>query len=243
MDDRPASGLYDSVGGALNIPLPPSVTDLPRASYLEPDGPSTRDSTVPASLHNNTGPLLSNPLPLSLTDLPRASYLESVAPSTRDSVPASLHNNSGPLLSGYPKPESDEFLTEQQPQGDTTKARRRWPLILLGGVGFVVLVFLAVFLPVYFTVIKQHQRTSTSGSSPTSTSTPGGGGGGGGGGSNPGSTNNHGTTGGDGSTVVTEDGSTFIYNNKFGGFCKFEPSLSSLLDVPLSTENLGAKHC
>jgi len=167
-------------------------------------------------------------------------YLESDAPSIRDStVPASSNNNSDPLLSGYPKPESDD-LTEQQPQEDTTKPRRRWPLILLGSVGFVLLVFLAVFLPVYFTVIKHHQRTSTSGggssNAPTSTSTPGGGGGGG---SNP-NTNTY-TTGGDGSTIVTEDGSTIVYNNKFGGFCKSDPLLSSSLDYPLSTEIVGAK--
>jgi len=200
MDDRPVSEIPGSFGEALHIPLPPSLTDLPRGSYLESDAPSTRDSTVPAS----------------------------------------LNNNSGPLLSGYPKPESDEFLTEQQPQEDTTKPRRRWPLILLGGVGFVLLVFLAVFLPVYFTVIKHHHRTSTSGggssNAPTSTPTPGGGGGGG---SNPGA--NTYTTGGDGSTIVTEDGSTFIYNNKFGGFCKSDPLLSLSLDIPLSTEIVGAK--
>lgn len=35
-------------------------------------------------------------------------------------------------------------------------------------------------------------------------------------------------TGGDGSTIKTEDGTTFTYNNKFGGFCEFlkpKPSL------------------
>jgi hypothetical protein len=31
------------------------------------------------------------------------------------------------------------------------------------------------------------------------------------------------TTGGDGSTITTSDGSTFTYTNKFGGFCTSFP--------------------
>ena len=99
----------------------------------------------------------------------------------------------------------------------------------------IVAVALAVVLPVYFTVIKPKNNTSL----------------GGGGNNNTGTGNGNGTdnggdnhepptkppqgliTGGDGSTVTTENGTEFTYRNPFGGFCacilfslqwKMEPS-------------------
>jgi hypothetical protein len=70
-----------------------------------------------------------------------------------------------------------------------------------------VLAAVAVVVPVYFIVIKhQHHKSEsdvTNSSDPSSI------------GSNAGPTH-----GADGSTVTTSNGSTFTYNNPFGGYCE-----------------------
>lgn len=74
----------------------------------------------------------------------------------------------------------------------------------------VVVVALAVVLPVYFVVIKPHNSsTDTTGGSGTipTTGSPSGA-----------------TSGGNGSTVVTSDGSTFTYINPFGGYWVSDPN-------------------
>jgi glucan 1,3-beta-glucosidase len=82
----------------------------------------------------------------------------------------------------------------------------------------LVLLLIAVILPVYFLAIKhnsnaaatQHSPTTTASSpSATSTTTP----------SKSGL-----ITGGDGSTVTMEDGTTFTYRNPFGGFWYYDPT-------------------
>ncbi|PFH50439.1 glycoside hydrolase family 5 protein [Amanita thiersii Skay4041] len=74
----------------------------------------------------------------------------------------------------------------------------------------VGLTVLAVILPVYFTVIKpkkdsgdQQEQSEGNAAGDESQTDP--------------------TTGGDGSTVVMEDGTKFVYANKFGGFWVFDP--------------------
>ena len=74
----------------------------------------------------------------------------------------------------------------------------------------LVVVAIAVVLPVYFTVIKPN-TTSGGTKNPDSTTQP-----------TP--TNNPNspkglTTGGDGSTITTDNGTQFTYHNPFGGFC------------------------
>jgi hypothetical protein len=92
------------------------------------------------------------------------------------------------------------------------------------GIAILAAVILAVILPVYFTVIKPKQQNnhvnSSSGSSGPGTENPAGEGPIGGGKDDPASPTGA-TSGGDGSTVIAEDGSTFTYENKFGGFCEF----------------------
>ena len=78
------------------------------------------------------------------------------------------------------------------------------------------IIILAVVLPVYFTVIKPKNNTASgisngpdhSSSQPTPTSTSG----------NPNSPKGL-ISGGDGSTVTTDNGTQFTYHNSFGGFC------------------------
>ncbi|KAG9076861.1 hypothetical protein FS749_011316 [Ceratobasidium sp. UAMH 11750] len=100
--------------------------------------------------------------------------------------------------------------------------RKRNPLLytVIGLVALAVIV-VAVVVPVYYKVIKTNKSTSNassshggpSGGSPTASPT---------GGNNP--TSGVVTTGGDGSTVTKDDGTTFTYNNKFGGFWVFDPA-------------------
>ncbi|KAF8173134.1 glycoside hydrolase superfamily [Mycena galopus ATCC 62051] len=92
-----------------------------------------------------------------------------------------------------------------------SKKKRR---IAFGALAAFVIVAVAVILPVYFLVIKKHH---TSGGSSSSS----GGGGQSGGGGGKGETA---ITGGDGSTVVTDSGETFVYNNSFGGYWYADPN-------------------
>jgi glucan 1,3-beta-glucosidase len=77
----------------------------------------------------------------------------------------------------------------------------------------LVLIILAVVLGVYFGVIRNKHTTTGSGGSPSSSSPDSGG-----------SPSNSGSIiFGDGSVVTTENGSTFTYNNKFGGYFVVDP--------------------
>ncbi|KDQ16328.1 glycoside hydrolase family 5 protein [Botryobasidium botryosum FD-172 SS1] len=92
---------------------------------------------------------------------------------------------------------------------------------ILIGVAAVAVAVIAAVVPVYFLVIKPHQQNNnaaTSGSGGSGTSAGGGG--------SPGVVppKNGAVTGGDGSLITTETGSTFTYTNKLGGFWVFDPA-------------------
>lgn len=84
-------------------------------------------------------------------------------------------------------------------------------------VATIAILLLVAAVVVYFLVIKPktHASSSTSKTStatsatPTSTSTP---------------KTNVAITGGDGSTVTMDDGSTFVYHNSFGGYWYYDPN-------------------
>jgi hypothetical protein len=81
----------------------------------------------------------------------------------------------------------------------------------------LILLIIAVILPVYFLVIKhtsnnaasQPSHTSNTATAPSATST---------------SSSKALISGGDGSTVTMEDGTTFTYRNSFGGHWYYNPS-------------------
>ncbi|KZO99387.1 glycoside hydrolase family 5 protein [Calocera viscosa TUFC12733] len=113
------------------------------------------------------------------------------------------------------------------------KPRRKrgwlWFLGILVGVGIVAL---AVIIPVYFVLIKPHQSTASSDTSGSSGNNGNSNGSGGSGNNNNTTTTNGGQpapafsgaiTGGSGSTVTRDDGSTFVYTNNFGGTWYFDP--------------------
>ncbi|KAI0644611.1 glycoside hydrolase, partial [Trametes meyenii] len=94
------------------------------------------------------------------------------------------------------------------------------PWFWLAAIVAVIIVAVAVVVPVYFTVIKPKHHTTTSSASGSTSS---GGTSGGSGGSTTGDASSAIKIGGDGSTVTKDDGSTFIYNNTFGGYWVSDP--------------------
>lgn len=156
-------------------------------------------------------------------DPPRASFLDaSNSTLPRDSYVPSTPGGSGPLLPAVTNVEPDE-AAEPEPTRDvvSSKAKRR-PLVLwLAALAALTVVVLAVVLPVYFTVVKPRRSQSAGGGvrPPASDSNPPGEDPAGG--SESPETPQRATTGGDGSTIITEDGSSFTYTNKFGGYCEF----------------------
>ncbi|KAL0572392.1 hypothetical protein V5O48_009570 [Marasmius crinis-equi] len=150
--------------------------------------------------------LLSRPHPTFGTETPRDSY----------SIPGTPSNNSSPLLAHH-KEQVGEY---ESPNTEKTGAKRRpWKLGLIA-LGVLIVVVLAIVLPVYFVVVKKNDNNNAA----TSEGSSGAGSGSvGGGKGNPASPSGA-TSGGDGSTVITDNGEKFVYNNKFGGFWVSDPS-------------------
>jgi hypothetical protein len=88
------------------------------------------------------------------------------------------------------------------PSSGASSKKKRWI-----GLGVIAGIIVAVVLPVYFLVVKKHKHQGAAGAAAAATGP---------------------VTGGDGSTVVTDGGATFVYRNPFGGYCG-----SSLLLSPL----------
>jgi glucan 1,3-beta-glucosidase len=98
-----------------------------------------------------------------------------------------------------------------------SKSRRN--TIILSAIGGLVLLIIAIILPVYFLAIKhtsnhvaaaQSSSHSSAAASPSATKTP--------------SSKASLITGGDGSTVTMDDGTTFTYSNSFGGTWYYDPN-------------------
>ncbi|KAJ1306352.1 hypothetical protein OPQ81_007358 [Rhizoctonia solani] len=114
---------------------------------------------------------------------------------------------------------SNTSLPVELPSGEKDEPRKKRTVVWAAvGLAALAVIVVAVVVPVYFKVIKNGSSTSnastssaTTGSAPpepTSTNTP----------------SNVVTTGGDGSTVRKDDGTTFTYTNKFGGYWVFDPA-------------------
>ncbi|TFK76576.1 glycoside hydrolase [Pluteus cervinus] len=106
------------------------------------------------------------------------------------------------------------YLEEKRTTYAAPRAKSRRLVMIAGIVAAIILLLLAVIIPVYFAIVKPKlsKDTSSSNSSPGSSGSSGKP-------SQPGSpTKNAIVTGGDGSKVTTENGTTFIYSNTFGGY-------------------------
>jgi glucan 1,3-beta-glucosidase len=108
------------------------------------------------------------------------------------------------------------FLSEKQAIYPSKSSKSRRNTIILSALGGLLLLIVAVILPVYFLAIKhtsnnaassQHSGTATA-PSPSGTKSP---------------TSQSLITGGDGSTVTMDDGTTFTYHNSFGGYWYYDP--------------------
>ena len=161
---------------------------------------SAPEDNIPSTGEENSPPQL--PTPMTLTPL---------GTSPRDSFTASA-NHLVPEKSGEEGLEEDVFVVQPERRKSLFKRRVFW----LVAIAAVVVVIVAVIVPVYFTVIKPKNNTVSGGSKnpdqsssqPSPTSGPG----------SPKSPKGL-TTGGDGSTVTTDNGTEFTYHNPFGGFC------------------------
>jgi glucan 1,3-beta-glucosidase len=113
-----------------------------------------------------------------------------------------------------PSEDTSGLETSRYPGAEPTqkgRSRRFWVFLSLG---VVIIVAVVVFVIAYFTIIKAakhsdspHDNSSSNPSAPASSSAPAAGA-------------NLAVMGGDGSTVTREDGSTFVYRNQFGGYCR-----------------------
>ncbi|KAJ7054682.1 glycoside hydrolase family 5 protein [Mycena amicta] len=111
---------------------------------------------------------------------------------------------------------ADSPYVPGRPSSDQRKKRR---LIGLGAVVAIIVVAAAVVIPVYFLVIKKHNDNNPVAAASTSATKTGSGG------DSAGNTNTiAAVTGTDGSTVVTVNGSSFVYKNQFGGFWVDDPT-------------------
>ncbi|KAL4065459.1 glycoside hydrolase family 5 protein [Scleroderma citrinum] len=95
----------------------------------------------------------------------------------------------------------------------SSKSKRK--LLIAGAALAALVVIAAVIIPVYFTVIKPKSAAAVPSSSASAPASPS-------------STSTSGSlavvTGGNGSKVTTEDGTTFIYSNPFDGFWYWDPN-------------------
>ena len=103
---------------------------------------------------------------------------------------------------------------------NSTKGNKRVRIILAAFAG-LALVIVAVVLGVYFGVIRNNNKSSSA------TSANGSGSSSSGSGPKPTGTNGPASAvvyGGDGTQVTTDQGNTFTYSNKFGGYFVHDPS-------------------
>ncbi|KAJ7662453.1 glycoside hydrolase superfamily [Mycena rosella] len=139
------------------------------------------------------------------SDYPQPSY--GLAPSQNASQ-AELYRDDPETSYPPPRPTTPR---SSSPLPLRPPARARARATALGAIASVILVAVAVVLPVYFLVIKKHNDSAAS----SATSSPSNG---------TSSSDTPSTavvgavTGGDGSTVITAAGESFVYNNSFGGY-------------------------
>lgn len=158
-----------------------------------------------------------NPESLSARGSPRPESQEFGSPYRDD--PRALPDDpfDGPSVPLSTLSSQPRFLSEKQAiyPSKTPKSRRN--TIILSALGGLLLLIVAVVLPVYFLAIKhssnkagspQHSGTATA-PSPSGTKSP---------------TSQNLITGGDGSTVTMEDGTTFTYHNPFSGYWYHDPN-------------------
>jgi glucan 1,3-beta-glucosidase len=113
-------------------------------------------------------------------------------------------------------------VDEKNAQYAAQQSSRRRKALIWGGIATVMVIIIAVVLAVVFAVVKPSKHHNTSGSTETGSGSSSSSSGGSSGDSTP--TVNVAITGGDGSTVTMDDGTTFTYTNKLGGYWYADPN-------------------
>ncbi|KAG2009548.1 exo-beta-1,3-glucanase [Coprinopsis cinerea AmutBmut pab1-1] len=111
--------------------------------------------------------------------------------------------------------------------GEGGRSRRK--MVIIGAIVALIIIILAIILPVYFTVIKKDDNDSAGGGDRDSSNADEGKDGSGtarpsGSGSPEPDVELPPVTGGDGSIITMEDGTTFTYRNPFGGYWYYDPN-------------------
>jgi glucan 1,3-beta-glucosidase len=125
--------------------------------------------------------------------------------------------DSAAALAGAPaSPSGQQFRYLEEKRSKYVPARKSKRTVVIASIiAALILAITAIVVAIYFTVIKKH--SSSSASSPTGTSSA----------SSPSGTSKPNSklvvSGGDGSTVTMDDGTTFTYSNKFGGTWYYDP--------------------
>ena len=198
-----------------------SVNLVPPPRFLGTiDGEGIRDSVGTFSSRSRSEIFSSlyalNPESLSARGSPRPESQDLPGPYRDD--PRALPDDpfDGPSVPLSTLSSQPRFLSEKQAVYPSKPSKSRRNTIILSALGGLLLIIVAVVLPVYFLAIKhtsnkatspQHSGTATA-PSPSGTKSP---------------TSQNLITGGDGSTVTMEDGTTFIYHNPFGGYWYDDP--------------------
>jgi glucan 1,3-beta-glucosidase len=131
---------------------------------------------------------------------------------------------STPDISGFNKP-SSPYLSEKRAAYAAPRARSRKRALIIGGLVLAAVVIIAVVVAVYFAAIKPRHNgsgaasggTAHDGSSGSNTDTS----------ASPSASSTPVAlvvTGGDGSKVTKDDGSTFTYQNPYGGYWYWDPT-------------------
>lgn len=213
----------------MNVPTPPTE-QVPL-----PDGAAPPMVDIPFSASGTTS-VLDEPRSITPLPGPDAPFL-----SNRDSVASNPNFTPGDFFRGNDLHTSDsqspldpssaaaapyDNLSKEEVELEplepnvvnSTKGNKRLRIILAALAG-LVLVIVAVVLGVYFGVIRNHNKSSSATSASGSGSSSSG--------PKPTGTNGPASAviyGGDGTQVTTDQGNTFTYNNKFGGYFVHDPS-------------------
>ena len=195
---------------------------LPSDGFSLPQGAGVfQPQFLGAALYNEGGPSIRESYtssqtsftPYQLSEANSSVYAlnagRSTVPNLRDSFAGSYRDDPwesshygeqfpiGSLSQSHGKYLGDKRQTYAPP---ATKTRRK--IVILGILGVLILLISAVVIPLYFTVFKKNGASSASSNNTSNPTSP---------------TQAAIVSGGDGSKVTTEDGSTFIYSNSFGG--------------------------
>lgn len=216
----------------MNVPTP-QTEQGPLLDGAALDHPPVIDTPFTAS---GTTSFLDEPRSITPLPGPNAPFLSNreSAASNADFTPAeffrgsNLHasNSQSPLDPSSAVAAPYDYLGKEaeseplEPRAlDSPKGNRR-KRILLAVLAGLVLVIVGVVLGVYFGVIRNNHNSSSATSSSGSGSSSSGG-------PKPTGTNGPASAviyGGDGTQVTTDQGKTFTYNNKFGGYFVHDPS-------------------